>query len=232
LKTGFLYNREQYPISHGNWVNRWKVSITNDKIRWTVKTTTGIKDLDSETSLVLDSLYMVTCLYDGSDYEIYLNGQLDAFTSFSGTILTSPVDLTMGQDVPGDNNYDFNGVLDDIRIYNYGLTISKIQSFYDLPVSVKQEQVPLIPDKSILYANYPNPFNPSTTISFSLNKKSHITLDIYNPIGERVARLINEDLPAGPHQVRWNAANLPSGVYVGSLKTNESVFNQKLILLK
>jgi hypothetical protein len=57
-------------------------------------------------------------------------------------------------------------------------------------------------------------------------------LDIFNPIGERVARLINENLSAGSHQVKWNAANLPSGVYIGSLKTDESVFNQKLILLK
>jgi len=230
--AGYLYTREQYPISHGNWTNRWKVSITNNKIRWTVKTTTGVKDLDSETFVSLDSLYMVTCLYDGSDYEIYINGQLDAFSSFSGTILASPVNLTIGQDIPGDFNYNFNGVLDDIRIYNYGLPISKIESFYDLPVSVKQDQVPLIPVKSILYANYPNPFNPSTTISFSLNKRSHITLDIYNPIGERVVRLLNEVLSPGSHQVKWNASNLPSGVYIGSLKTDESIFNQKLILLK
>jgi len=232
MTTGYLYTREQYPISHGNWTNRWKVSITNDKIRWTVKTTTGVKDLDSETFIVLDSLYMVTCLYNGSDYEVYINGQLDAFSSFSGTILASPVNLTIGQDIPGDYNYNFYGVLDDIRIYNYGLPLNKIESFYDLPVSVKQEHAPIIPVKSILYANYPNPFNPSTTISFSLNKKSHITLDIFNPIGERVARLLNEDLSAGPHLVKWNASNLPSGVYIGSLKTDESVFNQKLILLK
>jgi len=142
------------------------------------------------------------------------------------------VNLTIGQDIPGDYNYNFYGVLDDIRIYNYGLPLNKIESFYDLPVSVKQEQMPIIPLKSILYANYPNPFNPSTTISFSLNKKSHITLDIFNPIGERVARLINADLSVGPHLVKWNASNLPSGVYIGSLKTDESVFNQKLILLK
>ncbi len=228
----YFYTREQYPISHGNWQNRWKVSITNNKIRWTVKTTTGTKDLDSETILVLDSLYMVTCLYDGSDYEVYINGQLDAFTLFSGTIMPSPVDLTIGQDIPGDNNYDFNGILDDIRIYNYGLPLNVIKSFYDLPVSIKQDKAPVIPVKSILYANYPNPFNPTTTLSFSLNKKSHVTLDIFNPIGERVARLINEDLSAGSHQVKWNAASFPSGVYIGSLKTDEHVFNQKLILLK
>ena len=89
IKVGEFYDREAYPISHGNWENRWKVSITNKHIRWTVKTNTGIKDLDSETELVKNILYNVTVLYDGIDYEIYINGELDAFTSFSGLILNN-----------------------------------------------------------------------------------------------------------------------------------------------
>src|ERR1035437_5374907 len=173
MKVGLFYDREQYPISHGNWQNRWKVSITNNRVRCAIITSTGTKDLDSETLLSLDSLYMVTCLYDGSDYEIYINGQLDAFTSFSGTILSSNVNLTMGQDLPGDNNYDFNGVLDDIRFYDFGLPLYKIQNLYDIPVSVKDD-APLIPLNSILYQNYPNPFNPSTTISFSLERSTRV----------------------------------------------------------
>jgi hypothetical protein len=231
MKVGQFYGREQYPISHGNWQNRWKVSITNNRVRWTVKTTAGTKDLDSETFLTLDSLYMITCFYDGSDYEIYINGQLDAFTSFSGTILTSPVNLTMGQDLPGDDNYNFNGVLDDIRIYDFGLPLTKIESFYDLPTSVKDNSA-LIPLKSILYPNYPNPFNPSTTISFSLEKSSRVTLDIFNPLGERVVRLINETFTPGFHKTTWNASGFPSGIYICSLTAGDKVFYQKLILLK
>ncbi|MDR3667655.1 MAG: T9SS type A sorting domain-containing protein [Ignavibacteriaceae bacterium] len=231
MKVGMFYDREQYPVSHGNWQNRWKVSITNQRVRWTVKTTTGTKDLDSETLLTLDSLYMVTCLYDGADYEIYINGQLDAFTTFSGTILTSPVNLTMGQDLPGDYNYNFNGVLDDIRIYNFGLPLDKIQSFYDIPTSVN-DNTPLIPLKSILYQNYPNPFNPSTTISFSLDKSTHVTLDIFNTLGQRVVRLINDPLTPGFHKTVWNASEYSSGIYICSLTAGDKVFYQKLILLK
>jgi hypothetical protein len=174
---------------------------------------------------------MITCVYDGSDYEIYFNGQLDAFTSFSGTILSSPVNLTMGQDVPGDNNYNFNGVLDDIRIYDFGLPLNTITSFYDIPTSIK-DNVPLIPLTSILYPNYPNPFNPSTTISFSLDKYSRVTLDIFNPLGERVVRLINESLSPGYHKTIWNASGFPSGIYICSLTTGDKVFYRKLILLK
>ena len=231
MKIGLFYDREEYPISHGNWQNRWKVSITNQRIRWTIKTTTGTRDLDSETLLSLDSLYMVTCFYDGSDFEVYINGQLDAFTSYSGTILSSPVNLTIGQDLPGDNNYDFNGVLDDIRIYDFGLPLSKIEGFYDIPTSIKDNS-PLIPLNSILYPNYPNPFNPTTTISFNLDKYSHVTLDLFNPLGERVVRLINESLSPGFHKTVWNASGFPSGLYICSLKAGDKVFNQKLILLK
>jgi hypothetical protein len=232
MKIGLFYGREQYPVSHGNWTYRWKVSITNQKIRFTVKTTTGVKDLDSETNLVIDSLYMVTCFYDGADDEIYINGQLDAFTLFSGTILPSPVDLTIGQDVPGDNNYDFDGILDDIRIYNYGLSVGKIGSFYDIPTGLTDNSNLVFPGIDILYANYPNPFNPVTTISYYMKIKSHVTLEIFNIIGERVARLVNDDVPSGFHKVTWNASNLPSGVYICSLNTGTEVLNQKLVLLK
>jgi hypothetical protein len=231
MKVGYFFDREEYPISHGNWQNRWKVSITNQRIRWTVKTSAGTKDLDSETLLTLDSLYMVTCLYDGSDYEIYINGQLDAFSSFSCTILASPVNLTIGQDLPGDNNYDFYGVLDDIRIYDFGLPLNTIINFYDIPTSIKDNK-PLIPLNSILYQNYPNPFNPSTTISFSLNKSSRVTIDIFNPLGERVVRLINESFTPGFHKTIWNASGFPSGIYICSLTVGEKVFYQKIILLK
>jgi hypothetical protein len=231
MKIGLFYDREQYPVSHGNYVNRWKVSITNNRIRWTVKTTAGIKDLDSEILLALNKLYMVTCYYDGSDYEVYINGELDAFTTFNGTILSSPVDLTIGKVLPGDNNYNFNGVLDDIRLYDYGLPLNMIENFYDIPVNVKND-VPLVPVKSALYQNYPNPFNPSTTISFNLEESSRVTLDIFNPLGERIVRLINENLSPGYHKTIWNAARLPSGIYICSLITGNKVFNQKIILLK
>ena len=74
IRISQFYERESYPLSHGNWENRWKVSITNKHIRWTIKTNTGVKDLDSETEIKLDSLYNVTVLYSGSDFEIYING--------------------------------------------------------------------------------------------------------------------------------------------------------------
>src|SRR5665647_3614948 len=60
--------------------------------------------------------------------------------------------------------------------------------------------------------NYPNPFNPGTIIKFSLPKSSHVTLSIYNSMGQEVSKLISQDLEAGIHTTKWNAAGFPSGV--------------------
>ncbi|MCW8849313.1 MAG: LamG domain-containing protein, partial [Melioribacteraceae bacterium] len=84
MKIGELYEREQYVLSHGNWERRWKISISNNRLRFTIKTTVGIVDLDSETILVKNTLYNITALYSGSELEIYINGKLDAFKYHSG----------------------------------------------------------------------------------------------------------------------------------------------------
>ena len=61
--TEFYDTREAYPLSHGNWERRWKFSITNQKIRWTVKTDDGIKDIDSDHTLLLNkSFFFNFCL--------------------------------------------------------------------------------------------------------------------------------------------------------------------------
>jgi len=65
-----------------------------------------------------------------------------------------------------------------------------------------------------LSQNYPNPFNPSTAISFQLSAISFVTLSVYDVLGREVAMLVNEIRPAGQHAVNWNAAAMPSGVYV------------------
>jgi hypothetical protein len=79
---------------------------------------------------------------------------------------------------------------------------------------------------------YPNPFNPTTTIGFGIQNKSNVKITILNAIGEEVAVVLNEEREAGFHQVEFNAAGLPSGVYFYQLKAGEFISTKKMILLK
>ena len=83
-----------------------------------------------------------------------------------------------------------------------------------------------------LAQNYPNPFNPTTTINYSIKSAGEVTLKIYDMLGTELASLVNESQEAGSYSVEFNAANLPSGMYVYRLSTNNFVDTKKLILLK
>jgi hypothetical protein len=198
-----------------------------------VRNSQGVpKDLDSQTHLILDSLYNVTGTYNGSDFEIYLNGQLDAFTSFSGLLNTTTSALTIGQDLPGDNNYNFNGVLDEIRIFNYMLPVSQISAFYDINTGVADQSHVVIPSQFALAQNFPNPFNPSTTIRFAIPSPGFVTLKVFDVLGREVATLVRDRVAAGEYSVAWNAVSCASGVYYYKLETTNAVLVKKMILLR
>jgi beta-glucanase (GH16 family) len=103
--------------------------------------------------------------------------------------------------------------------------------FMEPATSVKDDNSAL-PASYSLKQNYPNPFNPSTQIKFSVVKNEQVTLKIYNSIGQEVAQLVNQVLPAGNYTVRWNAENFASGVYFYTLHTNDFTAAKKMILLK
>ena len=232
---GFFPTREQYLLSHGSWQNRWKFSIspTTNKLRWTVRNAQGVpKDLDGSMPLVLDSLYDVTGTYNGSDIELYINGQLDAFGSFTGAINTTSYALTFGQDLPGNNSYDFYGVLDDIRIYNYMLPVSQIDALYDINTQVADHADAGVPNDYSLAQNFPNPFNPSTTIRFSIPKSGFVKLSVYDLLGRSVATLVRDRLAPGDYNAVWNGSGMASGVYYYKLETTEAVLVKKMVLLR
>jgi len=88
-----------------------------------------------------------------------------------------------------------------------------------------------------LHGNYPNPFNPTTTISFSLPEEQKIDLTIYNIKGQRVKRLINGQLTSGQHSMIWdgkdtNGKSVSTGIYFYRLKTGKKEMSRKMLLLK
>ncbi len=103
---------------------------------------------------------------------------------------------------------------------------------FSIGVSSNDDSDNIIPSEYSLGQNYPNPFNPVTTITFSIPKEGLVTLKIYNTIGEEVAVALNEEREAGYHQVEFNAASLPSGVYFYRLQAGDFLETKKMILMK
>jgi hypothetical protein len=106
---------------------------------------------------------------------------------------------------------------------------SEVRTF-DIIVSVEDEnQLPIV---FSLEQNYPNPFNPVTMIRYSVPERSNVSLKIFNPLGEEIEILIEENKEAGTYEVIWNAEELPSGVYFFKIQAGSFVETKKMILLK
>ena len=83
-----------------------------------------------------------------------------------------------------------------------------------------------------LYNNFPNPFNPVTTIKFQVPNFDHVNIKVYNLLGQEISSLVNEDFTAGVYSLQWNAINLASGIYYIRFITNNYTDFIKVLLIK
>jgi hypothetical protein len=89
-----------------------------------------------------------------------------------------------------------------------------------------------VPPAFFLYQNYPNPFNPATSIRYALPRRVHVSLSVFNTLGQQVAVLENGDMEAGFHDVKFNGSGLASGVYIYRLQAGSFVQSKKFILVR
>ena len=104
-------------------------------------------------------------------------------------------------------------------------------SWWDHAVSVEKVEVE-IPANFELSQNYPNPFNPTTTINFSVPNESDVKIKVFDAVGQQVAVLVSDIVPAGTYQISWDASKLSSGIYFYSMQSDNFVQSKKMILLK
>jgi hypothetical protein len=97
---------------------------------------------------------------------------------------------------------------------------------------IDEKLIGLNPSEFKLYANFPNPFNPSTKIRYAISETAFTTLRIYSLIGQEISILINEEKSPGIYEIDFNASELTSGTYLCELRTGNFVQTKKMILLK
>ena len=244
MKPGLLAAREMFLVSHGSWQNRWKVSLTPDrKIRWTVKTTTGVKDVDSRTVVESGTYYHVTGVYNGADLEIHVNGEFESFVPWAGLLLTPAIDVMVGQMLPADANYNFAGVIDDIAIFNYAMMPPQVRERYHVVTAVAGRGGNEIPLRTTLVGVYPNPFNPVAVIEFTVGAATgmeagarqhpqEVRVAVYDVLGREVATLVNGPLVPGRHTVLFKGEAAASGVYFCRFTAGEYAASTRMLLVR
>jgi hypothetical protein len=94
------------------------------------------------------------------------------------------------------------------------------------------EAIDQLPTGFTLDQNYPNPFNPGTIIRFSLPERTHVTLKVFNVLGQEVTTLVDEKLDAGSKAIEFSGEGLPSGIYFYEVRAGSSVRTRKMVLLR
>ena len=144
----------------------------------------------------------------------------------------SNLEITIGfiPDAPGTFNSEMIITSDDAD--NTVLTIPLLGTA--TTVANNDQIAPVV---TALKGNYPNPFNPTTTISYSVKTAGPVQLDIYNILGQKVKTLVNDNVPAGNHSVTWNGKdannrNVASGIYFYRMKAGKYTSTKKMIMMK
>jgi hypothetical protein len=186
---------------------------------------------DSEDGMDENVWTHIAVALDGEFAYFYKNGELYQELEYTyGRGFNSRVHMgTAGNSNGSWRQVDaFNGALDDVRFYSRMLTEDEVQQVYEGTTGLddKSSTVP------VLTQNYPNPFSSSTTIMYSLARKTQTEIAVYDLLGHKVATLVHEYQNAGTYKVIWDASRFSAGVYIYQLKTNDFILTEKMKLIK
>lgn len=168
-----------------------------------------------------------------SSYWNWLNhGTIDA--QYISNTIDGPViipSIASQQLAPGDSIVFYCGISVGADEAEMIANMQLVQQKYNQITSVQVESN-TIPDKYSLEQNFPNPFNPETSIQFSVPQKEFVSLKIYNSLGQEVAAPVNQELDGGIYNVKFDGSGLSSGFYLYTIKAGNFVQTKKMILMK
>ncbi len=217
---------ERFIISHGSWQQRYKLSITPEgRLRWTVKTSAGVADLDGSTPIGLNRYYHVTAVYTGYSMELYIDGVLDTFKAFSGTIQPSTKPLTIGRMDNVETQYALLGSVDEIKLWNVEIPVAQIEQLKNQWPTLAQ-----ISENNPIERIYPNPAERVVNVEFNEPVRAeHIYISLFNANGMEVSGFHVRVQSSG---LRIEIPQTCSGLHLLRITLNDGrVLTRKIIVL-
>ena len=219
--VGFLQKVGNYGLGLGSYGSAGYLQL----FIWPNTTTPFV--LQTNDQIPLNQWIHVAGTWDGSVAKLYVDYQLvksqNYSTPMSGS--TNPVWLAHSGTTLQPTT---ESILDEVRITATALDPTE---FLQFPTDVENSDY-IHPDEYILKQNFPNPFNPSTTIRFQIPELSFVTLKVYDILGNEISTLINEEKYSGSYEFKFNATDLPSGIYFYQLQAGDFVQTKKMTLIK
>ena len=160
------------------------------------------------------------------------NGNAQDESGYQNHGIVSGAELVPDRDGRPNSAYYFDGVIDDVYIFNYALSSSEIEDLYNQSTSIELHTEQGIPTDYILRQNYPNPFNPTTVIKYQLPVASNVMLTVFNLLGQKAATLFSGRQQAGYYSIEWDACEMASGIYYYKLETGSFIERKRMLLLK
>lgn len=206
--AGFFYHVDEIEITDESV---FRLKVWSPRADFDAIMKLEMQEADVETE---DLLAEVTESEEWIELEWDLSGVQEA----PYDVVTIIFDLDM--DNPPSGGESDTWFLDDFELEGVGEVTSSERVEAGVPQNVKLEQ------------NYPNPFNPVTTIEFAIPEASHVTLEVFNMLGQRVETLKDERLSQGQHSVTFDASDLTSGTYIYRLQAGDQVLSRNLTLIR
>jgi len=234
-----LINR---PIAYGNWYqNNYEIrfqDVPNLRGRYLIDTPTldQYLELTLSTEILPETWYRVVFKRDSTLASLELfdaNNQsiekVDTTDLYNMPPIQPNVPLRIGNGGNVNGTRGFEGKIDEVKVFNNSEGVNEPSGVDD-----NNNQ---IPERFTLSQNFPNPFNPSTVIIYTVPKAQRVKIEVYDILGNKVKTLLDEEMFVGTHKVRWNGDNdvgrrVSSGVYFYKLTSKDAVISRKLVFLK
>jgi hypothetical protein len=158
----------------------------------------------------------------------------DKLPEFSDTLGCFPFNTGSGTYTVTASRWDYDDVVIPNVVVNEGeFTVLNIPMVSNMVGN--EDYIP--PEVGVTISNYPNPFNPITTICFNITKSAHVNVTVYNIRGQKVTQLVDENMPIGLHKVAWNGKDensnsCASGMYLYRLNTGDTTLTHKMMMVK